>query len=224
MAETKSSLLKNAINGGLLLGLISIVFSVILYVLDIVPVGITKGLVMLVISLLIYFFVIFYTSKSYRNNVLGGYISFGQAFIFGLLVAIFAAILTAIYNYIFYALIDPEYAARVASLTKDWTETFMESKGVPEATIAEALDKIDEKIVTPLKSVRQALIGGTIFGAIVSLITSAIVKKKKDIKEYRACVSYHYRSSGFFPLLTFFLDIFKSQKKKSIRKPDRLFF
>ena len=102
MAETKSSLLKNAINGGLLLGLISIVFSVILYVLDIVPVGITKGLVMLVISLLIYFFVIFYTSKSYRNNVLGGYISFGQAFIFGLLVAIFAAILTAIYNYIFY--------------------------------------------------------------------------------------------------------------------------
>ncbi len=181
MAESKSSLLKNAINGGLLLGLISIVFSVILYVLDIIPVGITKGLVMLLITFAIYFFVLFYTTKSYRNNVLGGYISFGQAFVFGLLVAIIAAVLSAIYNYIFYAFIDPDYAARIVSVTKDWTETFMESKGVPEATIAEALDKMDEKIVTPLKSVRQALIGGTIIGAIISLITSAIVKKKKEV-------------------------------------------
>ncbi len=182
MAETKSSLLKNAINGGLLLGLISIVYSVILYVLDIMPVGISTGLIMLAISLLIYFFIIFYTSKSYRNNILGGYISFGQAFVFGLLVAIFASILSSIYSYIFNALIDPEYAGRVLSATRDWTESFMESKGLPESSIADALDKIDSKgSVTPLKSVRQALIGGTIFGVIISLITSAIVKKKSEV-------------------------------------------
>ena len=182
MTETKSSLLKNAINGGLLLGLISIVYSVIMYVLDIMPIGISTGLIMLLISLLIYFFVIFYTSKAYRNNVMGGYISFGQAFVFGLLVAIFAAILSSIYSYIFNALIDPEYAGRVLSATKDWTESFMESKGIPESNIAEAIDKIDAKgNVTPLRSVKQALIGGTIFGVIISLITSAIVKKKSEV-------------------------------------------
>lgn len=181
MAETKSSLLKNAINGGLLLGLISIVFSVILYVLDIMPVGISKGLSVLAISLLIYFFVIFYSSKSYRNNILGGYISFGQAFVFGLLVAVFAAILSAVYSYIFNALIDPEYAAKLVGATKDWTESFFESKGLPEASIAEALDKIDSKgIPSAFKSTWQALIFGTIFGAIISLITAAIVKKKKE--------------------------------------------
>lgn len=182
MAETKSSLLKNAINGGLLLGLIQIVFGVVLYVFDIMPIGISKGLLMLGISVLIFFVVIFYVTKSYRNNVLGGYISFGQAFVFGLAVVIVAAILSAIYSYIFNAFIDPEYAGRVLSATRDWTETFMESKGVPEAQITEALNKIDEKgLVTPLKSVRQALIGGTIMGAIITLITSAIVKKKEEV-------------------------------------------
>jgi hypothetical protein len=58
----------------------------------------------------------------------------------------------------------------------------MESKGVPEAQITEALNKIDEKgLVTPLKSVRQALVGGTIMGAIITLITSAILKKKEEV-------------------------------------------
>lgn len=182
MTETKPSLLKSAINGGLLLGLIQIIYSVIMYVFDIMPIGLSKMGIMFVISLLIYFFIIFYSSKSYRNNVLGGYISFGQAFVFGLLLAVFSAILFAIYNYIFNAFIDPDYSEKILSASKSWTESFMESKGVAEAQIEEAMDKIDAKgIVTPLKSVKQALIGGTVFGVIISLITAAIVKKKDEI-------------------------------------------
>ncbi len=182
MTETKPSLLKSAINGGLLLGLIQIIFSVILYVLDIMPIGFSSMGIMLVISLLIYFFVIFYSSKSYRNNILGGYISYGQAFVFGLLLAVLSAILIAIYNYVFNAFIDPEYSEKILSASRSWTESFMESKGVPEAQIEEAMDKIDAKgAVTPLKSIKQALIGGTVFGVIVSLITAAIVKKKDEV-------------------------------------------
>jgi hypothetical protein len=184
MAETNSSFLKNALNGGLILGLIQVIYSVILYILDIMPIGFKMMGIMLVISLAIYFVVILYTTKSYRNNVLGGYISFGQAFLFGLLVAVFAAILVAIYNYIFYSWIDPEYAGKVVSASKEWTENFMVSKGVSESQISDAMDKIDEKgVVTPLKTMRQALVGGAIFGAIVSLITGAIAKKNKDIIE-----------------------------------------
>lgn len=182
MAALNSPLLKNAINGGLVLGLIQIVLGVILYIFNIMPIGISKGLILLAISLLIYVVILIYSSKSYRNNVLGGYISFGQAFVFALLVVIVASVLSAIYNYVFNALIDPDYTAKVISATKDWTESFMESKGVPETTIEDAMKKIDEKgVVTPLNSAWKALMGGTIMGAIIALIIAAVVKKSKEI-------------------------------------------
>lgn len=181
MENNNSVLLKNSLNGGIIMGLVGIIFAVGLFVFDYMPVGF-KGIPVGIGALVINIVILIFLMKSYRNNVLGGYMTFGQAFIFALLVSVFSTILSAVFNYVFYAFIDPEYGVRLMEANKDWVEGFMLEKGLPESAIADAIEKAESKgVITPLKSVKQALIGGTIFGVILSLIMAAIMKKNEEI-------------------------------------------
>ena len=181
--EKKVSVWQATLNYGILFGLLLIIYSVVLYMFNIIPVGFTKlSLLLLVVNLAIYFFALWFFTKSYRNDILGGYIDYGKAFLFGLLIVAFSSILMAIYNYIFNAFIDPDYVQRVTDATQEWTREWMSSKGVPQSQIDITMEKMESKsLPTPLKSALQGILGGVIFGAIVSLITSAIVKKKKEL-------------------------------------------
>jgi len=180
--ESKTNVfLKSAINHGIVFGIIFIILQVLMWMLDFVPVGIGKGLLMMVISFAFYILVLFLFTKNYRNKTLNGFIPYGQAFLYGLTVFMIASLVGAIFNYIFLTVIDPEYTARVIQTTADWTENFMRSKGVSESQISQAVDRINSKgIPTPLKSSLTSLIGSLIMGSIVSLISSAFAKKTED--------------------------------------------
>ena len=183
MENNKSLIWKHSLNYGILFGLLLIIYSVVLYMFNIIPVGLSKlSLLLLIVNLAIYFFALWFFTKSYRNDILGGYIDYGKAFLFGLLIVAFSSILMAIYNYIFNAFIDPDYVQKVTDATQEWTREYMSSKGLPQAQIDITMEKFEsESLPTPLKSALQGILGGVIFGAIVSLITSAIVKKKKEL-------------------------------------------
>ena len=182
MEKNKSLMWKHSLNYGILFGLLLIIYSVVLYMFNIIPTGIKLPLLLLVINLAFYFFALWYFTKSYRNDVLGGYIDYGKAFLFGLLIVGFSSILLAIYNYIFNAFIDPDYIQRVMNAIKEGMEEWMMSKGLPEEQIEKTIEKMGSKpLPTPLKSALQGILGGVIMGAIVLLITSAIVKKKKEL-------------------------------------------
>ena len=189
MEKNKSLMWKHSLNYGILFGLLLIIYSVVLYMFNIIPVGIKLSLLLLVVNLAIYFFALWFFTKSYRNDILGGYVDYGKAFLFGVLIVAFSSILLAIYNYIFHAFIDPDYIQRVVDATQEWTEEFMSSKGLPQAQIDSTIEKIGSKSsVTPLKSALQGILGGVIFGTIISLITSAIVKKKKELFQEKGIV------------------------------------
>ena len=189
MEKNKSLMWKHSLNHGILLGLLLIIYSVVLYMFNVIPVGIKLSLLLLVINLAIYFFALLFLTKNYRNDILGGYIDYGKAFLYSLLIVAFSSILLAIYSYIFNAFIDPDYIQRVMDATQDWTREFMSSKGLPESQIDIAMEKIEGKeLPTPLKSALQGILGGVILGAIVSLITSAIVKKKKELFQEKGVV------------------------------------
>ena len=152
-----------------------------MWMLNFVPVGIGKGLLTLLITFVFYIVALFLFTKNFREKTLGGFIPYGQAFLYGLTVFMIASILGAIYNFIFLSLIDPEYTAKVIQTTADWTENFMRSKGVSESQVSQAIDKINSKgIPTPLGSSLKSLIGALIMGAIISLISSAFAKKVVD--------------------------------------------
>jgi hypothetical protein len=181
MENKTGSFWKSALNHGVIFGIVLIIIQVLMWMLNFVPVGFGKMFLVLVISLALYVTVLFFATKQFRDKLLGGHIPYGQAFLYGLTVFMIASIIGAIYNFIFLAFIDPEYTSRILQITADWTENFMRSKGVPDAQISAALDKIHSKpIPSPLTSSLKSLIASLVMGAIVSLISSAFAKKVED--------------------------------------------
>jgi hypothetical protein len=181
MESNTKAFWKTAINHGLILGIIMIIIQLLMWMLNFVPVGIGKGALTLLVTLVFYVVALFLFTKNYRDKSLGGTITFGHAFLYGFTVFMIASIIGAIFNFIFLTFIDPEYTQRVIKITSDWTENYMREKGLSEDMINQSIDKItSKKIPTPIGSSLKSLIAGAVMGAIISLISSAFAKKVDD--------------------------------------------
>jgi hypothetical protein len=181
MKDSYKIFLKTALISGTIFGTILVLYDLILWMLNIMPVGLGRIFLLFLINLMIYIFGGFWFTRSYRNGELDGFIKYGHAYLFGLTLFVFTTIILAVYSYIFNKFIDPEYTARFIHATKNWTEEFMSSRGLPESEINKALDKINEQgIPSAFVSAKKALFSGLIVSAICSLISSAFAKKVED--------------------------------------------
>jgi hypothetical protein len=178
---SNSNLIKNTITYGTILGVVIVIYSLILLISHIIPVGFLIPGVLFIISTAIYFTGIFIFTKKIRDKSFDGSITYGQGLLIGTLIGLFAAIISSFYGYIQNAIIDPEYMNRVISAQKEWMSEFLNGK-VPAEKIEESLAKIDEKIkhYNVLVASVQAVIWGTVWGFIISLVTSAFLKKKSN--------------------------------------------
>lgn len=180
--ENKTSVfLKSALNSGLIFGVLMVILQLAAWMFNFIPVGIGKSLLFLLFNIVLYTAILYYFTKSYRDGMLGGYISYGNAFLYGLTVFIIATFISLVYNFIFNKFIDPEYTTRVMKASVTYTEEYMRSKGLPETQISGIVDKMMEKAnPSAIKTAITGLIGGAVIGAIVSLISSAFAKKVQD--------------------------------------------
>ncbi|RPH31914.1 MAG: DUF4199 domain-containing protein [Bacteroidales bacterium] len=182
MEPKTNLLLKSTFNYGLYLGIVLIIYTLLLFILGVMPVGFLKPILLGLTSIAIYVIGIVILTKKVRAELYNGEVTYGQAFLIGLLIALFATIISSVYSYIQNTLIDSDYFVRIMNAQKDWMFNFMSSKGVSEEQIEKAITKIDEQIknYSPLKSVFTGFLGSAVFGAIISLITSAFLKKKTN--------------------------------------------
>ena len=171
--ETKPrSLFNNALIYGFITAIASIVFSILTYILD-VP---SKSPVMY-FSFVILLAGLIYGTLQYRNINLGGNISFGQAFLSGFMIVLAASVITSIYSYIFLTFIDHAYLERIIQQTMDQSETKMSEKGLSQEQIDSAL-AITRKFMNPVIMSIMAVLSSAFFGAILSLIAAAFLKKE----------------------------------------------
>ncbi len=171
--ETKSrSLFNNALIYGLLTAGISIVFSILAYILD-VP---FKSPIMY-FSFIILLAGIIYGTLQYRNTYLGGYISFGKAFLSGFIIVMVAAIVAALYSYVFLTFIDPAYLEKIIVQSMEETEAKMIEKGLSEDQMGPALE-MTRKFMSPAIMSVFSVLGSALFGAILSLLSAAFLKKE----------------------------------------------
>ncbi len=61
----------------------------------------------------------YFLVKSYRDNYLHGYITYGQAVGAGVVIFLYYSIIMAIFTYILYAVIDPELTAKQLAFTEE---------------------------------------------------------------------------------------------------------
>lgn len=172
METQTASVKKIALNYGLLLGLISIVFSVILYVtgnhLDRPWWG-------SIVSFIIMAGAIYYGIKAFKDES-GQFLSLGEALKVGLAISLIAGIIGAIFNYIFVTVIEPDFVTQMLELTRE--KMFEQNPNMTEEQAKMALD-MSEKFMSPSMMSMFAIIGSLFFGFIISLIAGLIMKQNR---------------------------------------------
>ncbi len=167
MEEKSASIWKSTMVSGIYLGIALILLSVVFYVT-----GNTFSKIAQYSSYPIMIAGIIWGQISYKNE-LGGFSTYGQAFTAGLLTMVFASILTSIYTYLLYTVIDPSLQEQMRIFTE---EQMMAQGKVPEEQMEMAL-QMTAKFQTPIMLVVFSLFGGAFIGAIISLITAIFIKK-----------------------------------------------
>jgi hypothetical protein len=178
--EDKKSIWQFTMTYGALMGVVSIILSLVMYMAGFMPFNFKRMILMAIIGILITVLFVVSGTKAYRDKVLDGSISYGKAVFTGMLIVVFATVLSSFYNLVFNLFIDPEYTGKMMEASKNWTYDFMTNMGAPEASIDEAMQKIEKQQAnaTPLKMFFQSLYSSVIFGLIIALITSAFIKKQ----------------------------------------------
>jgi len=166
--EPKRSIWKETLNYGIILGLITVGFSVFTYMFDL-----TFKTWVIWPSLLISILVLFFLLRSYRDHYNNGYISFGRSVGAGVIISVYAAIITAIFIYVLYSFIDPGLIDKSLAVA----EEKLISKGVPDAAIEKALE-IQAKMMKPWFTALMGIINSVFSGLILSLIVSLFIMKK----------------------------------------------
>jgi len=170
MENQNTSILKHSMTYGLGLGVALIIYSVLLYVLDL-SFNQVAGLFVYVIILA----GIIISTKMYRDKILGGNISYGTALGFGTLVVVFGSLISGIFGYFMYEFIAPELLTQMLEKSE---EQLLEN-GMPEEQIEMAIE-IQRKMMKPALMVLWSVIGGVFVGFIMSLITSIFLKKEAN--------------------------------------------
>ncbi len=173
MVENKSKYLFAA-NHGLILGL---AFGVI-YLLEVFfpTVKIVKGLC--TVAEIATLFLVYQFIKKYRQEQMGGYISFGQAWSVSFLLYAFAAIITAVFQFIHMQILQPDYLSEVynqlmlsfeqAGLTSEQMDLFA-----------------DMKMPSPIQVTFTYIFVYILGGAFISLIMAAICRKENYLANHQ---------------------------------------
>jgi Protein of unknown function (DUF4199) len=166
--EQKVNAWKTNLTNGLILGLIGIVYSLIVYFLDLYF-NKAQGYIFLLIQVALLFFLM----KSYRDNFMHGQITYGQSVGAGVIICLYYAVIMAIFSYILYALIDPGLVVKQLAIA----EESMVKKGLPQAAIDTGM-AFSAKIMKPAIISISSIFLNMIWGTILSLIVSIFIKKE----------------------------------------------
>ena len=167
---------KHAIKSGAIVGVIAIVLTLLIYI---VKATLLVSMWMMLLFLL-FIGLVAYFGIQHRSEI-GGFMSFGKAWVYSMQLLVVAGIFGTIFNILLYNVIDPELPTMLADQAVENAESMMRSFGMPEDQLDEALDKTRDDTLDRL-TVAGSIKGfffGLIAYAILSLITGAIIKKKE---------------------------------------------
>lgn len=159
--------MKHVMNWGAILGFVLIAISLAFYLL-----GMTESSAAQWISYGCIAAIIYVGSKMKRDNS-GGIMSYGQGLGTGTGIAFFASILVAFYTFVFFTFLDAEMLEQMILRAEDQ----MYENGMPESQVDMAME-MTRKFMTPGPMAAMVVFSYTIVGFVVSLITSAILKKE----------------------------------------------
>jgi len=184
--EPKNSLFNSALKSGLILGGVSVVLLILMYIADIRPVGIMMPIIILLLSIAVSIIILVVLFKKYRTGN-GGFISFRDAFLYSFIALATSVIIYQLFSYLFVMVVAPDYYKNLMEAQKAWMENYLAGK-MPEEKIVEQLDKIDAQAakMNSVSTLMKNLLGSIIGSAILAIILGAILKKNPDVFDDKA--------------------------------------
>jgi hypothetical protein len=113
--------------------------------------------------------------KSYRDEDLGGHISYGKSLGTGVLIALFGGIISGIFSLIFFKYIAPEMIQKIL----DTTQQGLTEKGLTDEQM-EAAMTWTRKFMQPAWLFVFSILGSAFAGFLFSLIISVFMKKEEN--------------------------------------------
>lgn len=169
-SKPQSGMFKPALIHAVMISAVLIIYTLILYLA-----GQLQNTTLTWVSTAISFAGILYALFSYRNQNLGGYITYGKAILYGLVVGLMIGIFTGIFTYLLYGVISPELVEEARLLAE--TEMYRANPNLSSDQADMAL-KMQYLFVSPVGLLVASIFGGAIQGLIFGLIGGLFVKKK----------------------------------------------
>jgi hypothetical protein len=166
--ENKPSPFVASLGYGVIIALAVMVFSLILFLLNLDQ---SYGLEWL--SYLILVGGIWLAQLNYRNKYLGGWITYGQSFTVGLFISIVVGVIMGIYTFVFFKYINPGAMEEAMVIA----EQKMMDRGMTDMEIEQGM-AMAKKFSGIGMFTFSASAGNLFLGMIISLITSIFVKKE----------------------------------------------
>ncbi len=162
---------KNAIalRYGLICGVITVIYSLILNITELALTNKFLGWISFLIMLAA---MVMAMREFKRQNQ--GFMSYGQGLGIGTLVVLISSIIGGIFTYIYVTLIDTGYIEKMRNMQV----ADMESRGMSDTQIEQGM-AVAEKMMTPGMIMVFAIVGGLVFGFLISLIVSAVIKNNR---------------------------------------------
>jgi len=174
---------KDSIKSGVMLGLISIILTVLVYVINVeLMINLWFALASLVFSIAL----VSWFGIKYRNEEMDGFLSYGKAYGYSFVMIIVSGVISTLFTIILSTVIDPELPGILADASLEQSLEMMKSFGAdPDALDDDMLDEMRQKSEDQfsVKGRLMGMIGVVVAAAVISLITAAIIKKKQPENE-----------------------------------------
>jgi MFS family permease len=159
------------INYGIYLGVATVLISLISYALGM---HLDPHLSISLVSGILFIGLIVFGIKKHKETN-EGFLTWGQGVKIGVGIAIVAALIGTIYNYLFMNFIEPDFLNQVMEVSNQK----LLDQGQTEEQI-EAINKMSEAFKSPLLIAAMGIIGSAVGGFIVAAIAAAIMKKSEE--------------------------------------------
>lgn len=169
----EKSLKSISANYGVIMGTTLALITVIAYVFALEL--FTKWWLLFLILIIV---VVFGTMAAVKSKkMLGGYISFKNAFTSYFIAILIGTLISTIVGIVIFNFIDPEAANVVKEMTLDSSQQMMESFGAPQADIDKAMAEAAKTDSFSLASQAQRYVFGLVFYCVIGLIVALAVRK-----------------------------------------------
>ncbi len=171
MENVKASAKKIMINYGVILGLISVVFGVIGYVMDSY---LEPNWTLSIIGFIIFIIIVVIGQKSFRKEN-SGYLSLGQAIKIGLGIALISSLFSVIWQLVLSNVLVTDFAEQALELQR---QAIIDSgRDFTPEQMEQSLE-FSKNFSKPYITIPLQIIGGLFFGFIISLISGLVLKKE----------------------------------------------